>query len=114
MNEHELYERAKKRVKMRRKFYSHVMSWVVMSVFFILINIATADYFWAIFPILGWGIFVAFHGIRIFSSEWEDGEVDREYERLKRRRQYRTGIEEMDLEDDTPETMKAWRSDDFV
>ncbi len=114
MNEQELYERARGRVKMRRKFYSHVMSWVVMSVFFILINIATDDYFWAIFPILSWGILVAFHGIRVFSSEWEDSEVDREYERLKRRRQYRTGIENMDLEDDSPETLKAWQDRDFV
>jgi len=99
---------------MRRRFYSHVMSWVVMSVFFILINIATSDFFWAIFPILGWGIFVAFHGIRIFSSEWEEGEVDREYERLKRRRQYRTGIENLDLEDDSPEEVNAWKDNDFV
>ena len=57
----ELYEYAKKRVSKRRKFYSHVIMWLVMSVFFILINLATADYFWAIFPILFWGIGVAFH-----------------------------------------------------
>lgn len=114
MNEHDLYEHARRRVKKRRKFYSHVMSWVVMSVFFILLNIATADFFWAIFPILGWGLGVAFHGISIFSSEWEDSEIDREYDRLKKRRQYRTGIEDFDLEDDSPEPQKAWRSDDFV
>ena len=47
---------------------------------------ATTDYFWAIFPILAWGIGVAFHGIQVFSSEWEDAEVDREYERLKKKR----------------------------
>lgn len=57
-----------------------------MSVFFILLNLATSDYFWAIFPILGWGIGVAFHGIQIFTNEWEDSEIDREYERLKRRK----------------------------
>lgn len=84
----ELYEYAKKRVSKRRKFYSHVIMWLVMSIFFILINLATADYFWAIFPILFWGIGVAFHGIRVFSSEWEDDEVDREYEKLHKRRGY--------------------------
>jgi len=57
-----------------------------MSIFFILLNLATTDYFWAIFPILGWGIGVAFHGIQVFTTEWEDAEVDREYERLLRKK----------------------------
>ncbi len=91
MNEEELYDHARKRVKRRRKFYSHLITWVVMSVFFILLNLATSDYFWAIFPILGWGIGVAFHGIRIFTNEWEDSEIDREYERLKKRKKMMYG-----------------------
>lgn len=69
-----------------------------MSVFFILLNLSTTDYFWAIFPILGWGIAVAFHGIQIFTNEWEDTEIDREYERLKRRRRAQNP-EESDMED---------------
>ena len=86
MEAQKLYEHARKRVKKRKKFFSHVIMWVVMSIFFILLNLSTTDYFWAIFPILGWGIAVAFHGIQIFTNEWEDSEIDREYERLKRRR----------------------------
>lgn len=90
----ELYAYARRRVAKRRKFYSHLIMWLIMSVFFILINLATADYFWAIFPILCWGIGVAFHGIGVFSSEWEDDEVDREYERLHKRRGYTSSHEE--------------------
>jgi len=62
-----------------------------MSIFFILLNLVTSDYFWAIFPILGWGIGVAFHGIRIFTNEWEDSEIDREYQRLKKRKEMMYG-----------------------
>ena len=94
MNEEELYDYARKRVKRRRKFYSHLITWVVMSVFFILLNLVTSDYFWAIFPILGWGIGVAFHGIQIFTNEWEDSEIDREYERLKKRKSMMYGEDE--------------------
>ncbi|MEL6390425.1 MAG: 2TM domain-containing protein [Bacteroidota bacterium] len=115
MEEQQLYLRAKERVRKRRKFYSHAMSWVVMSVFFILLNLATSDFFWAIFPILGWGLGVAFHAISIFSYEWEDTEVDREYERLRKRRQHRAGIDDFDLGDDAPEESKAaWQGNDFV
>ena len=107
MNEEELYQYARQRVKRRRKFYSHVITWVVMSVFFILLNLATSDYFWAIFPILGWGIGVAFHGIQIFTNEWEDSEIDREYERLKKRK----GV----FTEDQDETLDAEpRETDFV
>ena len=99
MNEEELYDYARKRVKKRRKFYSHLITWVVMSTFFILLNLATSDYFWAIFPILGWGIAVAFHGIRIFTNEWEDSEIDREYERLKKRKSMMFGEEDENSDD---------------
>jgi len=98
MDAQELYRHARERVKKRKKFYSHVVTWVVMSVFFILLNLVTTDYFWAIFPILGWGIGVAFHGIQVFTNEWEDAEIDREYERLvKKRKAFQP--EESDLED---------------
>lgn len=98
MDAQELYKHARERVKTRKKFYSHVVTWVVMSVFFILLNLATTDYFWAIFPILAWGIGVAFHGIQVFTNEWEDTEIEREYERLKKRRRA-FNPEEGDLEE---------------
>ena len=109
MDAQELYEQAKSRVKAKRKFYTHVTSWVVMSIFFILLNLSTTDYFWAIFPILGWGIGVAFHGIQVFSSEWEDGEIEREYLRLKRKRRAMQPEEE-----DLAEERNNWDEADFV
>ena len=109
MDAQELYEHAKNRVRKRKKFYSHVITWVVLSVFFILLNLSTTDYFWAIFPILAWGIGVSFHGIQVFSGEWEDAEVDREFERLKRkRRAIRPELE------DVEEVNARWDDKDFV
>jgi hypothetical protein len=61
-----------------------------MSVFFVFLNLVTSDYFWAIFPILGWGIGVAFHGMRVFAmdygEDWEERQIEKEMERLKRRK----------------------------
>jgi len=104
MDTQELYSHARNRVKRRKKFYSHVITWVVMSIFFILLNLSTTDYFWAIFPILGWGIAVAFHGIQVFTNEWEDAEIDREYDRLrKRRRAHHPEEEDLDYQSQVDE-----------
>lgn len=115
MMEGGLYEHARKRVKSRKKFYSHIFSWVLMSAFFILLNIFTSDYFWAIFPILGWGIGVAFHGIQVFSDEWEDQEVGKEYERLKKKNMDRYGHTEDEIvEESFHELRRRWKDEDFV
>lgn len=90
--EYHIYEKAKKKVKEKRKFYSHLFTWIIFSVFFILLNLVTSHYFWAIFPILGWGIGVAFHGIKVFSlnygDDWEEREIMKEVEKLRQRESY--------------------------
>ena len=88
-----------------------------MSVFFIMINLFTTDYFWAIFPILVWGIGVAFHGIQVFSDEWEDQEIDKEFERLKRKQMDHHGsyeVGDFDNLDSFKELRKEWKDQDFV
>lgn len=114
MSSDKLYDQVRTRVKSRKKFYSHILTWVIMSVFFILINLFTTDYFWAIFPILAWGIGVAFHGIQVFSDEWEDQEVEKEYERLKKRTMDFHGEELEGIQPEFLSDRKDWRDQDFV
>ncbi len=89
MADADIYRMARKRVRQKRKFYTHFMSWLVMSVFFILLNLFTADFFWAIFPILGWGVAIAFHAIKVFSftygDDWEQREIEKEITKIKSR-----------------------------
>lgn len=85
MSDDQIYSRARQKVKVRKKFYTHVITWVLMSVMFITFNLFTTDYFWAIFPILAWGIGVAFHGIQVFSDEWEEYEIEKEFNRMRSR-----------------------------
>lgn len=89
MADAEIYRMARKRVKQKRKFYTHFMSWLVMSVFFILLNLFTSEFFWAVFPILGWGVAIAFHAIKVFSftygDEWEHREIEKEITKIKLR-----------------------------
>jgi hypothetical protein len=80
---------ARKRVKKLKSFYSNFGSWIVFSIFFIFLNVFTSSgFFWAIFPILGWGIGVAFQafdvfGVPGFGKNWEEEAFKKEIDRIK-------------------------------
>ncbi|MFN7118636.1 MAG: 2TM domain-containing protein, partial [Saprospiraceae bacterium] len=51
------YEKARKRVRARKEFYQHLTSYVVMGIFFFLLNAVTSfGAWWFYWPLLGWGI----------------------------------------------------------
>jgi 2TM domain len=54
----------------RREFKSHLMSFIVINGFLILLNLFTSpSYFWAIYPLLGWGLGLLLHGIKTYMIE---------------------------------------------
>ena len=121
--DYHIYKKAKKRVRDKRKFYSHFVTWGVMSFFFIMLNLFTSDFFWAIFPILGWGIGLAFHGIKVFSSsygeDWEEREIKREMERIRKNSYWKSRFEEDAGENQLnlksiKQFRKEWNDSDFV
>lgn len=72
------------RVRKIRGFYGHAMSYVLVNSGLVLLNLlATPHEFWAIFPIIGWGIGLLSHGLRAFDlvpwfgAEWERREVEK-------------------------------------
>lgn len=78
-NEEERYYQAKKRVEEIRGFYGNLASYIVVNVFFIILNLATSpSYLWFFWPMLGWGIGVLFHGLSVFKvapffgKDWEE------------------------------------------
>jgi 2TM domain len=94
MNTQEELIKAKKRVKAKKDFYQHLMSYAIVNLFLFAINIITSpSYLWFVFPMLGWGIGLAFHyvgvfgipGFDILSKEWEEREVERELRRGNQR-----------------------------
>lgn len=82
------YREARRRVRKVKKFYNHFISWIVFSAFFIFLNFTTSpNDFWAIFPIMGWGIGVVFHAIGVFGipglgKDWESRMMERELDRI--------------------------------
>ncbi len=91
MSEDEIYKLARKRVEEKKGFYSHLAAYVIVNAVLIAIWFFTgAGFPWFVFPLIGWGIGLAFHflGVMVFNREtgWERRQIEKEAELLRRRR----------------------------
>jgi len=67
MENEEAYRRAKKKVDAQIAFYIHLAAYAGVNLLLIIINIATSTrHLWFIWPLMGWGIGVAFHALAVF------------------------------------------------
>ena len=85
--ENERYERAAKRVKRIKGFYTHAVVYVVVNLMIVIVNIQNLDagesYFqWQNFTTLGfWGIGLLAHGLSVFmpsiilGKNWEERKI---------------------------------------
>ncbi len=76
--EYERYQRAKKQVDEIKGFYGNLISYVVVNLFLLFINLKySPEYLWFFWPMLGWGIGLLFHGMKAFNytpflgKDWE-------------------------------------------
>jgi len=73
----------------RREFYGHLLTYVLVNGFLVVINVVTgASYFWALWPILGWGLGLAFHAVETFFKNSES--YHEEFEKWQRKRARKT------------------------
>lgn len=78
--DHEIYEKARKRTKQKKRLYFHFVFFLVGSVFLVILNKAVKfheETDWYVWGILVWLFFLVIHGIRVFimnrffGKEWE-------------------------------------------
>ncbi|MDQ0592266.1 two-component system LytT family sensor kinase [Chryseobacterium ginsenosidimutans] len=72
------YERAQKRVKEIKSFYGNLISYCIVIPSLIIINLITnPNHIWFYFPMLGWGIGLAAHGMNVFAigKNWEERKI---------------------------------------
>jgi hypothetical protein len=75
------YIRARGHVEELKKFYGSLISYFFFIPFFILINYWTSwDFKWFWFPIIGWGIGLVIHALKVFVN---DGSLGRNWEKRK-------------------------------
>ena len=81
----QLRELAKARLIKRREFVAHLFAYLFVNGFLMAIWVITGTgFFWPVFPILGWGIGLFFHGWDTFSAPLSEARIDREVARLRR------------------------------
>jgi len=89
-SEEEIYEEAKKRVDEKKGFFTHLIIYIIVNVFLIIIWAVTnpGGYPWFIWPIIGWGIGLVIHALTVFvfnrKTGWEQRELEKEVQKLKR------------------------------
>lgn len=78
----ERYFKAKKRVDEIKGFYGNLTSYILVNIALLIINLATSPgYLWFFWPLLGWGIGVAIHGMIVFNylpflgKDWEEQKI---------------------------------------
>ena len=91
ISEQEIYERAKKRVDELKSFYSHLFVYLAVNAGLFLLNIITSPrHLWFYWPLIGWGIGLAIHGLSVFGTQnllgkdWEEKKIREIMEKEKR------------------------------
>ena len=76
------YQKAKKRVKEMRGFYTHLGVYVLVNLLLFLINTTTSPgVLWFYWPLFGWGIGIVMHAVRVFAlgrwfgPDWEEKKI---------------------------------------
>ena len=83
-----LRERAVKRLKKRRDFYGHILVYLLVNAFLVVIWAVTTPggFFWPVFPLVGWGIGVVMNAWDVYvAEEVSEDRILREMEHLAHR-----------------------------
>lgn len=79
--DHEKYQRAKKQVADERGFYTHLVTYIGVSILFIVLDFRSGGVRWWYWPVIGWGIGLASHYLNVFGpsflpgKKWEDRRI---------------------------------------
>ena len=83
LNNGDLRSRAITRLKKKRDLAAHVLAYLAVNVSLVVIwATAGGGFFWPVFPILGWGIGLLFHGWDVYRGEPSEEEIGKEMARL--------------------------------
>lgn len=94
LEQHELLENAQKRVKQKKRLYTHFVVFLVGSVFLVLINKILKygqEYNWFVWAITFWGFLFVLHIFNVFitnkfmDTDWERAQREKLVEKQKKR-----------------------------
>ena len=69
-HERELRQQARKRARVKLSFFGHLAIYLVVNLVLLALNLLTSpESIWFYWPLLGWGIGVAAHGITVYATD---------------------------------------------
>jgi hypothetical protein len=94
--EYDRYEKARKQVENIKGFYGNLISYILVNLFLVFINLKfSPEHIWFYWPMLGWGVGVLFHGIKVFNwfpflnKEWEEKKIRQFMEEEKNKQNFK-------------------------
>ncbi len=119
MNDEEIYKKARKKVKAKKGFFGHLLTYVmIIGMLYVICSENTGNILPVIVIAMSWGIGLGFHYLYTFGTEhldflgfesdWEERELQKEVDRLERKRALKNRIsnEERLLNDSEPLELK--------
>ena len=96
MTPEEIDRLARKRAGAKLGWYFHATVYVIVNLFvFAMSHYAFGNRSWSVFPLLGWGLGLALHGVSVWlvgaGGELRERMVEKERERLQRDQDRRAG-----------------------
>jgi hypothetical protein len=76
-----VYRRAAVRATMQRTFYRHVMIYIV-------VNLKDPNHLWFQWGMLGWGIGLLVHGLKVYSYRWSGSRREQMIQRELKRQEH--------------------------
>ncbi len=81
---------ARRRAGAKLGWYAHATVYVLVNLFLFILSTNSGSHRWSMFPAMGWGLGLAFHGVGVFilgsGCSMRERLVRRERERLERER----------------------------
>ncbi|MEX0702101.1 MAG: 2TM domain-containing protein [Planctomycetales bacterium] len=91
MQDQQAYHDARRKVEARMGFYIHLAVYVVVNAVLVAVDLSKPGSTWFYWPLLGWGIGIAFHAAKVFwpqrGGSFTERWIERETEKEMRRRQ---------------------------
>jgi hypothetical protein len=87
MSDEQIYEEARRRVKIKKDFYNNLISYLVVNAVLVVIWALTGrGYPWFLWPLGIWGVFILSHFLNafVFSAKSDHGAIAKEVEKIKR------------------------------
>jgi hypothetical protein len=90
----ERYYNAKKKVEEIKGFYGNLTSYILINLGFLIVNLITSpDHLWFFWPLIGWGVGVIIHGMKVFNympfigKDWEQKKIKEFMDKEKERKE---------------------------